>query len=83
MTMSSLNSEPLVRLGSDAHDNVRQAALEELTRLQLPEALPVAYDALTVVVNPNNTWVKSLTIADLKTMWEPSAQGRVSSWKQV
>jgi phosphate transport system substrate-binding protein len=45
--------------------------------------LPVAYDALTVVVNPANTWVKSLTIADLKTMWEPSAQGRVSSWKQV
>jgi len=45
--------------------------------------LPVAYDALTVVVNPNNTWVKSLTIADLKTMWEPSAQGRISSWKQI
>jgi phosphate transport system substrate-binding protein len=45
--------------------------------------LPVAYDALTVVVNPANTWVKSLTIADLKKMWEPSAQGRVSSWKQI
>lgn len=39
--------EPLVRLGSDAHDNVRQAALEELTRLKRPEALPVAYEALT------------------------------------
>jgi phosphate transport system substrate-binding protein len=45
--------------------------------------LPVAYDALTVVVNPANTWVKSLTIADLKKMWEPSAQGRVASWKQI
>lgn len=39
--------EPLVRLGSDAHDNVRQAALDELVRLKRPEALPVAYDALT------------------------------------
>jgi phosphate transport system substrate-binding protein len=45
--------------------------------------LPIAFDALTVVVNPQNTWVKSLTIADLKKMWEPGAQGRVSKWNQV
>jgi phosphate transport system substrate-binding protein len=45
--------------------------------------IPVAFDALTVVVNPANQWVKTLTVADLKKMWEPSAQGRVSSWKQV
>lgn len=45
--------------------------------------LPVAFDALTVVVNPSNTFVKSLTVADLKKMWEPGAQGRVSQWKQV
>jgi phosphate transport system substrate-binding protein len=45
--------------------------------------LPVAFDALTVVVNPQNTWVKSLTPADLKKMWEPGAQGRVTKWNQV
>jgi phosphate transport system substrate-binding protein len=45
--------------------------------------LPVAFDALTVVVNPRNTWVKNLTIADLKKMWEPSAQQRVTRWNQV
>jgi len=45
--------------------------------------LPVAFDALTVVVNPQNTWVKSLTVSDLKKMWEPGAQGRVSKWNQV
>ncbi len=38
--------EALVRLGNDAHDNVRQAALEELARLKRPEALAVAYAAL-------------------------------------
>jgi peptidyl-prolyl cis-trans isomerase B (cyclophilin B) len=43
--MTSL--EPLVRLGADAHDNVREAALEELVRLKRPEALAVAYDGLT------------------------------------
>lgn len=45
--------------------------------------LPVAYDGLAVVVNPKNTWVKSLTVADLKKMWEPSAQGKVMKWNGV
>jgi phosphate transport system substrate-binding protein len=45
--------------------------------------IPVAFDALTVVVNPNNTFVKSLTGADLKKMWEPAAQGTVKRWNQV
>ncbi|MFZ3122964.1 MAG: PstS family phosphate ABC transporter substrate-binding protein [Thermodesulfovibrionales bacterium] len=45
--------------------------------------LPVAYDGLAVVVNPKNTWVKSLTVADLKKMWETAAQGKVKKWKDV
>ena len=45
--------------------------------------LPVAYDGLTVVVNKNNDFVKSLTVDELKKIWEPSAQGKVKSWKQV
>jgi phosphate transport system substrate-binding protein len=45
--------------------------------------LPVAYDALTVVMNPRNDWIKALTVADLRTMWEPAAQGKVTKWKQV
>jgi phosphate transport system substrate-binding protein len=45
--------------------------------------LPVAFDALTVIVNPKNDWVKSLTIADLKKMWEPSAQGKITTWNQI
>ena len=45
--------------------------------------LPVAYDALTVIVNPKNDWVKSLNVPDLKKMWEPTAQGKVTSWNQV
>ena len=45
--------------------------------------LPVAFDALTVVVNPQNDFVKQLTVAELKKMWEPAAQGKVKSWKDV
>jgi phosphate transport system substrate-binding protein len=45
--------------------------------------LPVAFDALTVVINPKNTFIKQLTVAELKKMWEPAAQGKVMSWNQV
>ena len=45
--------------------------------------LPVAYDALTVVVNPKNDWIKSMTVAELKKIWEPAAQGKITRWKQV
>jgi phosphate transport system substrate-binding protein len=45
--------------------------------------LPVAFDALTVVINPKNSFVKQLTLAEMKRMWEPAAQGRVTRWNQV
>lgn len=45
--------------------------------------LPVAFDGLAIVVNPKNTWVDYLTVAELKKMWEPAAQGTVTSWKQI
>jgi phosphate transport system substrate-binding protein len=45
--------------------------------------LPVAFDALTVVINPKNTWVKELKVEELRKMWEPIAQGKVTHWNQV
>lgn len=45
--------------------------------------LPVAFDALTVVINKNNTWAKSMTIAELKKLWEPEAQGKITKWNQI
>lgn len=45
--------------------------------------LPVAYDALTVVVNPKNTWASSITVKELKTIWSPEAQGKITTWNQV
>jgi phosphate transport system substrate-binding protein len=45
--------------------------------------LPIGYDALTVVVNPKNTWLSSLTTSELKLMWEPAAQGKIRSWQQI
>jgi phosphate transport system substrate-binding protein len=45
--------------------------------------LPIAYDALTVIVNPKNDWASSMTVAELKKIWEPAAQGKVTTWNQV
>jgi phosphate transport system substrate-binding protein len=45
--------------------------------------LPIAFDALTVVVNPKNAFIKQLTIAEMRKMWEPAAQGKITRWNQV
>ena len=43
--------------------------------------LTVATDALTNVVNPENTWVDCLTVDQLKSIWEPGS--KVDSWRDV
>ncbi|MEK6596207.1 MAG: PstS family phosphate ABC transporter substrate-binding protein [Pseudomonadota bacterium] len=45
--------------------------------------MPIAFDALTVVVNPKNTWSKTITVAELKKIWEPDAQGKINNWNQI
>lgn len=44
--------------------------------------IPVAFDALTVVVHQDSP-IKNLTTADLKKIWEPAAQGKIRNWNQV
>ncbi|HEY5884509.1 MAG TPA: PstS family phosphate ABC transporter substrate-binding protein [Pyrinomonadaceae bacterium] len=45
--------------------------------------LPIAFDAIAVVVNPQNNWVTSMTVDELKKIWEPGAQGKITHWNQV
>ena len=45
--------------------------------------LPVAFDALTVVANPKNAFLKEITVEELKAIWEPAAQGKITRWNQV
>lgn len=45
--------------------------------------LDIAYDGLAVVVNPANDWVKCLTVEQLKKIWEPAAQGKITKWNQI
>lgn len=45
--------------------------------------IPVGFDGLTVVVNPRNTWAADISTAELKKVWEPEAERKVTLWSQV
>src|SRR5687767_3873622 len=69
---------------SNASRPILKAEMEDCRKAGITYLeMPVAYDALTVVVNPKNNFIKSITVAELKKIWEPAAQGKVTHWNQV
>lgn len=45
--------------------------------------LPVAYDGIVVAVNNRNTWCESLTLSELRRIWDQESQNRLTLWSQV
>jgi len=45
--------------------------------------LPIAYDGISVIVNPANDWCDSITVDELKKIWEPAAEGKIIKWNQI
>ena len=45
--------------------------------------LPIAYDGIAIAVNPKNAWTDKITVAELKSLWGPEAQAKVTKWNQV
>ena len=72
---------------TDVQDASRPITSSELALCQSSGVqffeLPVAYDALSVVVSASNNWVESVTLKELKAMWEPSAHMKVTTWDQI
>jgi phosphate transport system substrate-binding protein len=69
---------------ANASRPILKAEMEECRKAGITYLeMPVAYDALTVVVNPKNAWIKSMSVAELKKIWEPAAQGKITHWNQV
>src|SRR5688572_2563263 len=69
---------------SDASRPIRAAEMEACKAAGIEYIeLPIAYDGLAIVVNPKNAWAASMTTAELKTLWQPEAQGKVTRWNQV
>ncbi len=69
---------------SDASRPIRPTEIEACKKggVEYVE-LPVAYDGLAIVVNPKNTWASAITVEELKRLWTPEAQGKVTRWNQV
>jgi phosphate transport system substrate-binding protein len=69
---------------SDASRPIRAAEMEACQKAGIEFIeLPVAYDGLAIAVNPKNSWAMSMTTAELKTLWQPEAQDKVTRWSQV
>jgi phosphate transport system substrate-binding protein len=75
------------RAESDINDASRPIKTEEIEACKASGVnyieLEIAYDGLAIMVNPKNTWVDHLTVAELKKMWEPEAQGKIMKWNQI
>ena len=69
---------------SDASRPITKSEMEECKKsgIEFIE-LPIAYDGLAVMVNPKNNWVNSMAVAELKKIWEPAAERKITKWNQV
>lgn len=69
---------------SDASRAIKQKEIDLCRQNEIEYIeIPVAYDGLAVMVNPKNNWVDHLTVAELKKIWEPDAQGAITRWSQI
>lgn len=66
-------SRPIKR---DEMEACRKAGIEYVE-------IPVAFDGITVVVHPSNDWADDISVEELKLLWEPDAQGKVTRWSQI
>lgn len=62
--------------------NAKEMELCQKNNIEFTE-LPIAFDGVSVVVNPQNNFVKCLKVGELKNIWEPPAEGKVTNWNQI
>lgn len=69
---------------SNASRPVKQSEIDACAEndIELIE-IPVAFDALSVVVNPDNDWARCLSVEELATMFGPESEGVINNWNQV
>ena len=67
---------------NDASRTIKNSEVEEARANGIDYLeIPVAFDGLSVVVNPNNTWVDFLTVDELRMIWQPGSM--VDSWDDI
>lgn len=69
---------------SDASRPILKKEMEECKKNGIEYIeLPVAYDGLSVVVNPKNNWATCMTVEQLKEVWKPESQGKKFYWSDL
>lgn len=72
---------------TDISDASRPINREEIAACEANKVtyieLPIAFDAIAIVANAENTWANDVSIEELKTLWEPAADGKIKTWQQV
>jgi phosphate transport system substrate-binding protein len=69
---------------NDASRPIKQQEAEDCKKNNIGFIeLKVAFDGLVVVANKENTWLKDITVEELKKIWEPAAQEKITRWNQV
>jgi phosphate transport system substrate-binding protein len=67
---------------SDASRPIKPAELSRAAELGIEFVeMPIGYDGIAVVVNPANDWCDSLTVEELRKIWEPNS--KINNWKDV
>lgn len=45
--------------------------------------IPIAYDAISVVVNRRNAWLTTMTVAELRRLWAKASENSLVKWNQI
>ncbi|AQU85119.1 ABC transporter substrate-binding protein [Halomonas sp. 'Soap Lake  len=45
--------------------------------------VPIAMDAISIVVHPSNNWANDITVDELHRLWLPASEGEVMTWRDV
>ncbi len=69
---------------SDASRPITKSEMDDCKAAQIKYfEIPIAFDATVVAVNAKNNWLNEISVADLKTIWQSAAQGKIKNWNQV
>ncbi len=69
---------------ADASRPILKAEMQEASDQKIAYIeIPIAYDALTIAVHPENTWADSIKVSELKKLWEAEAEGKILKWNQI
>jgi len=69
---------------SDASRPIKQSEAAECAANQIDFVeIPVAFDGLSLVANPSNTWLECMTVAELNTLWQPDATNIITNWRML